>query len=165
MRLADSEANGIGQDKTSILVRRRHVSRLALAGVKNQEIADELGVDIAAVRSDLTHLSKQWKREAKRSTDKLIREQLGRLSTLEAEYWEAWEASKKPTTKTSKQTKKSTKNGDETTAKVDTTTTSGDPRFLEGVHKCIEQRRKLLGLDAPEKTESIIKIDSDDEGL
>jgi len=164
MLLNSNEADGIGSDKGDLIVRRRWVSRLTLQGLKPQEIADQLGVDCERVRADLKNLRKLWKDEAKRSTSKHVREQLGRIDVLEAEFWEAWESSKKPTTKTSKQTKQ-TRGGKETTAKVDTTTTSGDPRFLEGVHKCIEQRRKLLGLDAPEKTESTIKIDSDDKGL
>ena len=29
----------------------------------------------------------------------------------------------------------------------------GDPRFLEGIFKCIDKRCKMLGLDAPAKQE------------
>ena len=29
----------------------------------------------------------------------------------------------------------------------------GEPRFLQGVHGCIERRCKILGLDAPRKQE------------
>ena len=172
MRLTQTEADGIGADKANLLLRRRHVSRLTLAGSSRQEIADELGIDIMTVGNDISRLKKQWKETAKRATGKLIREQLGRIDTLEQEYWEAWEASRRPTTKKSRKSKGVKVVGsdkfvgsEEITEQLDTTTTAGDPRFLQGVANCIEQRRKLLGLDAPEKTLSTIKIDSDDKEL
>lgn len=172
MLLSPTEADGIGEDKGNLLVRRRHVARLKLAGSTNQEIADELGIDLFTVGNDARRLKKQWRATALRTTGKLIREQLGRIDALEQEYWDAWEASRKPTTKKSRKSKGAKVEGhdmfvgaEEITEQLDTTTTAGDPRFLQGVANCIEQRRKLLGLDAPEKTESTIKIDSDDKEL
>ena len=39
--------------------------------------------------------------------------------------------------------------------KKQTETQSGDPRMMDGVLRCVEQRAKILGLHAPEKHQNI----------
>ena len=165
MKVEQHEADGIGKVKGSVPLRRRRVARMALEGMNQTEIAEELGVDSSTIQQDLARMKERWIKESKEITDELIRQQLGRISLLEQEYWDGWDRSQEQTIKITKGTKRSKKNGDESLAKVDKTTTAGDPRFLNGVANCIEQRRKLLGLDAPEKTESTIKLDYDDKDL
>src|SRR5262249_24223213 len=69
----------------------------------------------------------------------------------EREYWAAWEASKKEREITTTE-QLTGGDGDRLKAVVRKEQQTGDPRYLAGVQSCIEQRCKLLGLNAPVET-------------
>lgn len=76
---------------------------------------------------------------------------MARIDRLEREYWSAWEASKKEQqTSTTEQTTDA--DGERLKAAIRKTEKTGDPRYLAGVERCIEQRAKILGLHAPTET-------------
>jgi hypothetical protein len=138
-------------EELSIESRRCQVAALFLRGTKRQsELALRLGVNRSTISRDLKALNARWKEAAVRDLDAAKGQELERLDQLEAEYWQAWEKSKGPHEVT---TTEQTTGGDSdrTRAAIRTEEQHGDPRYLDGVQRCIEQRCKLLGLCAPQK--------------
>lgn len=95
--------------------------------------------------------------------------ELEKINRLEFEYWKAWENSCNPTT--SKSTEKTSASKAAATPEEDQPakrsrkmavskvtesqrTTAGDSKFLDGIYKCVEIRCRILGLEAPVKTET-----------
>lgn len=77
--------------------------------------------------------------------------ELTKINKLEVEYWEAWERSKRPYESTSEtKTKGDGKAMQVNQVKTDKRAMNGDPRFLEGIHRCVEMRNKLLGIEVPQ---------------
>lgn len=140
--------DGVNQKKVEIAERRRQVAALYLAGKVQTEIAVELGVDQATISRDLKALQKQWAEQAVRDLDEAKAEQLAKIDRLEQEYWDAWQQSRGEQTATSK---KLVRDGEKEKAEASTriAVQPGDPRFLGGVQWCIEQRCKILGVNAP----------------
>lgn len=75
--------------------------------------------------------------------------ELEKINRLEMEYWEGWERSKLPYENTSETKVKEGKGAKVTQIKTDKRAMHGDPRFLEGIHRCVEMRNKLLGIEVP----------------
>ena len=92
------------------------------------------------------------------SVDNQILLELAVIDTQIKELWEAWEFSKKGIKHTKSRKTKSTSPADEMTFDVtetivDDDTTAGDPRYMQQITALGTERRKLLGLYAPEKKE------------
>jgi hypothetical protein len=131
--------------------RRSQVASLFLQGIKRQgELAQRLGVNRSTISRDLRVLNVRWKEAAVRDLDAAKSQELERLDLLEQEYWAAWERSKQPHEMTT--TEQTTDgDGERVKAALRKDDQHGDPRYLAGVERCIEQRCKLLGLNAPQK--------------
>ena len=129
---------------TSITRRREAVADAYIQGRTQAAIARDLGISQPTVSTDLKAIQTQWRESAIRDFDLLRERELQKLDRVEREAWEAWERSQKP----SQQSVVST-SGDGQRTQNTVKDQSGDPRFLEAVHKCIAGRRALLGLDAP----------------
>jgi hypothetical protein len=132
--------------KLAIAQRRQQVARLYLQGQGQTEIALELAMGQSTVSKDLHHIHTAWRESAIRDFDAQRDLEIARLNHIEREAWSAWERSQQPavTTITSgaaraKNTKRISRNQ------------CGNPRFLELALRASEERRKLLGLDAPLK--------------
>lgn len=105
------------------------------------------------VSNDLRHVQKQWRTDTSMALDEYKARELARLDLLEREYWQAWEKSQKP------RKRHRVNYGDDQpdmsvdrkprAVLLDTEERIGDPRFLQGVERCIQQRCKLLGIEAP----------------
>jgi hypothetical protein len=102
-------------------------------------------------------LQKRWQESARALLDEHKARQLARIDHLERVAWEAWERSCEDaeTTSAKRVQGRTTKEGEPlpdlcTSARV-TKGQAGDPRHLERVAWCIEQRCKVLGLHAPTK--------------
>ncbi len=153
--------------RVEISDRRRLVADLYVRGHKQQEIADQLGVTQPIVSKDLAAIQAEWQRLRVADMDQLKRLELERIDRREREAWDAWERSKQPTVTEKLATAEDSvgsaaadgtqeKPGAaklETTKRVERTTVSsaGNPRFLEIVEGCVQQRCKILGLFAAEK--------------
>ena len=89
--------------------------------------------------------------------------ELARIDDTCRELWEQWEKSKENYTKQTRKQKGSPSRDAETgqtsiktyqTERTDTEVIMlGDPSYIAEIRKQLEERRKLLGLYAPEKTE------------
>ena len=116
----------------------------------------------STLHKDIQTLLQEWREERIDDTDQLLTVELLRIDTACKELWEQWELSKQDK---SKQTQKQTgiptgsggENGGVATLKLEnskiTETTLGDPRYIAEIRAQLVERRKLLGLYAPNKTE------------
>jgi hypothetical protein len=132
------------------------IAMMYVRGDSQWSIAKHFGLSQQQISVDLKSLEQEWRQSALRDFDDLRGVQLAKIDELEREYWTAWEKSKKPITKTRQEAtpKRNRATGESvpTPDKIikEVRESVGDPRWLDGVHKCIERRCKLLGLDAPQ---------------
>ena len=117
---------------TDIGRRRERVAELYGRGLTQEAIGGELGVDRVTVGRDLDRLRGQWRLAAGRDYDALTHDELVKLDRVERQAWDAWD--------------KSAAAGE-----------PGDPRYLTAATTCVDRRCKLLGLDAPKRTEVTAK--------
>ena len=138
-------------EELAIESRRCQVADLFLRGVKRQtELGQRIGVNRSTISRDLRVLNDRWKESGVRDLDAAKGQELDRLDQLEREAWQAWEKSKGAhETTTTEQT--STGAGERVKAAIRKDEQCGDPRYLAVLQWCIEQRCKLLGLNAPHK--------------
>lgn len=128
------------------------VAEQYLAGQPQSAIAEKVGVNQSTISRYLRTLQTRWQAQAQEAFEAKLARELARIDRLEREHWEAWARSQQDAeTVRQKQTGK----GD--TAKVEAEKTTrgqvGDPRFLDGIQWCIEQRLKIMGAYAPTKLE------------
>jgi len=129
------------QRKLQIEERRSKVAELALKGLRQTEIAAQLGVAQATVSYDLKRIRSAWRDSSVRDFDATIVQQLDMLLLLQREAWAAWERSKTPM-----HTAVIEGEGDERKTRQTIKRQNGDPRFLEQIHECLAVCRELLGL-------------------
>ena len=152
--------------------RRVIVAELYRHGYSYREIREEvmnrLGIakySLKTVHDDIKALLAEWREMRQLDIDELQQLELQRIEETIKEAWAAWEKSKTDyDKKRSKQygvpaSKGEGGNGDnsiETTAleqSKEEVVQSGDVRYLDIIHKVSVERRKILGLYAPEKRE------------
>jgi hypothetical protein len=90
----------------------------------------------------------EWKKTRPKKIEQRTLDELARLDRLECTYWDAWERSKRDAEVRTAKTVKTAKGAREEASQREEGQ-CGDPRFLEGVFRCINRRIQLLGLDAP----------------
>jgi hypothetical protein len=132
--------------KLAIAQRRQQVAKLYLQGKGQTEIAQELNLTQATISRDLEHVRTAWRESSIRDFDAQRDLEIARLNAIETEAWAAWERSQQPA-----QTAVVSGAAGSQTAKRTLRHQCGNPRFLELALRCNEERRKLLGLDAPLK--------------
>ena len=140
---------GRQRDAAQIARDRRLASDLYLQGKLQAEIAEALGVDQSTVSRDLAALHRKWLDSALVDFSEAKAQELAKIDRLEREYWRAWERSCEDA---ETMTQKARAGRAKEATKV-TKGQAGDPRFLAGVQWCIERRCKILGIDAPQRTE------------
>ncbi|MGG6266214.1 hypothetical protein ACQ4M3_05165 [Leptolyngbya sp. AN03gr2] len=130
------------------------LARRYLMGETQTAIAADLGVTQQTISDDLKLIRKRWRKSAIRDFDEAIALELAKIDLVESELWQQWERSKKP-----RRTKRDEEGTGDRGASVKTVTIEssglGDPRYLEGVMKCIDRRCRLLGLDAELKYQDL----------
>lgn len=125
------------------------IAALYLRGRTQSEIAEEFGLTQQTIARDLATVQARWREAALFDVDEAKRRELLKLDELERRYWQAFEDSCRMERRTQAQRVA----GVGTLSLVEEKTSSGDPRFLQGIERCIDRRCKLLGLDAPAKTD------------
>ena len=133
------------------------IARLYLARRTQPEIAEWIKANRHYTLSrqqigfDLQEIQKRWRTDCVRAIDDRKAEELARVDRLEREYWDAYERSKRDATRKAQEKSESNESGKDAhiRAKVEVEERDGDPRFLSGVMQCIEQRCKILGVNAP----------------
>jgi hypothetical protein len=149
------------------IVRLDIISELYKRGYSYRDIREEvmarLGLvsySLRTVSKDVNKLLEEWRETRIDNTDLALQLELERLDAIIKEAWAAWEKSK-----TDYERKKAKQQGipggeestDIVTVKLEQQKEEiicyGDPRYLDIIHKALIERRKLLGLYAPEKKE------------
>ena len=115
-------------------------------GMAQIDIAVAVGVTPAQITNDIQQTRKRWLSENLQMMTEQKAQELAKLDLLEAEAWDAWQNSKKPTIKKSHGKGRLKAKGKGAWEKVEEITSSGDPRFLSQVENCIKGRCLLLGL-------------------
>lgn len=125
---------------------RKNISELYLAGNTQMQIAEKLEMTQSMVSRDLKQIQKVWMRETTFDLDTSKAAELARIDKLEVEYWRSWKKSK-----TLEKLKIVDNEGNSKTvySPFEHHAPFGAVQYLNGVHRCIDQRRAILGLDAP----------------
>jgi hypothetical protein len=119
---------------------KRRISDLYLEGMLQAEIAEILGIAQSTVSRDIRSLQAEWLKDAQSNFEEMKAREIAKVERLEREYYKGWRRSFGPDDLV----------GDKSVAEDDEPELpSGDPRFLAGVGKCIQQRCKIQGVEAP----------------
>jgi len=156
------EKNPQGKRRTQLQIvrdRRRMAEMYLQQGLGQIEIAEELKLSQSTVSRDLQELISEWKKSALVDVDDAIAEELAKINALELEYWAAWRKSQEPNHKKTNVKKSEMKGLGYLKQSASEEQRIGDPRYLAGVQWCIEQRRAILGLDAPIKRDTEFNFD------
>ena len=116
---------------------------------------------VATVHSDIKSLLEEWRENRIEDMDAALQLELERIDDTVRELWEQWEKSKTDYTKTARKQKGSPTRDKQTgqtsirtyqTERTDTEVIRlGDPSYISEIRMQLAERRKLLGLYAPEK--------------
>ena len=131
---------------------RQEIARLRLREYTQAEIVEATGLSLSTVKRELGHLHRAWQAEAVADTGVAKVMELKRLDAISREAWKGWELSLRDHTATT------TGDGQ---SKTRTTTTAGDPRYLNTMMSAIERRCKILGIDAPAKAGTATEDESE----
>jgi hypothetical protein len=141
-----------------------------LQGKSQQWIADELArnreyeITRQSISNDLKEIQKRWQANTLIPLDQHKVKELARIDLLEQTYWSAWEKSLETAKTTSTKVKdlpassKDKPGSKQYEASTRNEERDGNPSFLAGVERCITLRCKLLGLEAPVKSEDNLTI-------
>ena len=150
------------------LARLEIVSTLYKRGYSYRKIKEEVmkrldlkTYSLQTVKRDIQTLLDEWRESRLEDTDELVTLELARIDDTCRELWEQWEKSKTDYNKTQRKQKGSPSRDSETgqtsikTYQTERTETEviclGDASYIAEIRKQLEERRKLLGLYAPEK--------------
>ena len=133
------------------------LSSLYLQGFQQSEIGKELGISQAQVSKDLAVVYSRWRESSVINFDAAKQRELERIDEVERAYWRAWRDSRRDSKKTKKLAIRAG-TGETVRGEEANETRSGNPEYLKGVQWCIEQRCKIIGINAPTKTE-VTEID------
>jgi len=152
------------------------VSSLYFQGYKAKEIIREwkirTGAKYKLSEGGIYHIISTaqsiWQKKTFKNINELKAKELAKLDALESEYWRAWHKSLLKSKQTTKKSERGVlptgnmivdENGnlvpEERTVFIETELQEreierdGNPEFLRGVERCIEQRSKILGLYNP----------------
>lgn len=145
---------------------RLFISEQFLKGFTIREISENLnkrneaqGYDYTLVHSmvayDIKKVLEEWRENRKQYIDLLMERDLQKLEMIERECWDAWQASKNSTKKTTIKGG-AIKDGQVTGGTLDKREmedSNGDPRYIDRIFQCMDRRRELLGYGSAKKIE------------
>lgn len=116
---------------------------------------------LATVHKDVNTLLQEWRESRVKDMDDVLTLELERIDDAVRELWGQWEKSKTDHNKTQRKQKGSPSRDNQTgqtairTYQTERTETEviclGDPAYIAEIRKQLAERRKLLGIYAPEK--------------
>ena len=130
------------------------ISPLFLRGLSTREIAESISTSLgfevshAPVATYQKKILAEWKDHQQSYVHNAVQVTYKEICEVEREYWKQWEESKKPRTQKTVKRKGQTKGNQVEASNVEMqeqeTSCLGDPRYLEGVERCIKQKRELF---------------------
>lgn len=131
-----------------------------LRGWSFREICKEVGCGLTTTQRDIAAIREEWRASRVEAFGTEQLHELARIDAIEREAWAQWEASKKEEVGSRAETEVLVeqkadgqvvrKPGSERVVRT-TRLRNADPRYMETIRWCVEQRCKLLGLLAPQK--------------
>ena len=118
----------------------KRVCNLYLRGITQREIARQCGISLPCVVNDLKQIRKDWLQGMITDYDERKQKELARIDLVEEQSWWGWERSSRDS-----RVNETMVEGEKSRASVKTHGQAGDPRFLERVSWCIEQRCRIFG--------------------
>jgi hypothetical protein len=115
-----------------------------------QAIADALKVKWVVAQGYVKEVRQQWRIEQVEAFSYAKEQEYARLDKIEEQAWIGWNRSLEDSVKTI--------TGRGKKPIIERVPQSGDPRFLTNIEKCVESRRKMLGLDEPIKVDMRAQI-------
>lgn len=141
------------RQKDQILRDRARIAELKFQNYTDAEIRDiiaqETGTELSRrqITYDINKVREEWRETRLSHFNALIMEELHRLDSTERMIWQAMRDS----AVTGKQ-KETIRRGEDGVVTIDAVEKSGiDPRFIAQILRVQEERRKLLGLYAPQQ--------------
>lgn len=129
-----------------------------------EEVLKRLALDtysLSTCQKDIQTLLEEWRETRLEDMDMALQLELERIDDTVRELWSQWEKSKEDYVRQVQSRKGSPKRNQETgeetikTYNVENTTTNivglGNPQYISEIRQQLAERRKLLGLYAPEK--------------
>lgn len=156
------------------------ISEMLISGKPTVEIRDYINairpynLSISSIVYDIKVIEKQWVQAYLTDINVAKAKELARIDKVEAAAWVAWEESKRPLTKTEKEKveNEQSSKGNQTTnrhkkARVKTTEieSNADKEFMKIVQWCIEQRCKILGINAPQRYDISWRKQAEAQGI
>lgn len=135
-----------------------NVNRLYCQGVSQNQIAKRLEIPLSTVQGDLHEARQLWLQSTQNERKVWIAQELNKLDVVEAAAWDQWAESCKPIRERRKAEESASASAPmgKTTKVTGQRGRIGDARLLAIILKCVEQRRAMLGLDAPPQSASDI---------
>ena len=145
----------VRKNKLEIAMRRRRVAAMFLKGYSDcTEIADALNETPKVIAKDVEIIKEEWRTESVEDYAFYVNQMAAKIDAVEREAWKEWEESKKE--KVIKTTEREMEGAGETGGEqaiksqrleLKTEKRCGDPRYMEVIQWCYQQRLKLYGLD------------------
>lgn len=130
-------------------------AELHLKGWRQIDIADRLGLSQSTISNDIAEIRQRWRERQAVAIDEALSREIANIALMERELWEAWEASKRTRRRVVQESERQrNKDGQpegnaqmvQVGQKVTVEERTGDPRYIEKLQWCSEQRAKLYGL-------------------
>jgi hypothetical protein len=131
---------------TRVAERRLVVAERYLKGEPQSSIARDLKLTQSQISLDLRAIRTLWLQAAVRDFDEAKSVELAKVDLVEQNFWAGWQRSCDVHEVSFTKAIRGKDVRDE--ASVRKEGQAGDPRFLDGVLKCIERRCAILGIDA-----------------
>lgn len=135
-----------------------------LAQIRDYEVSH------VTIKHDLDTIATRWREGTNLDLDSHKAKELARIDLLEQTYWKAWEQSLEqaettttrqkdtPVTRKSKDGQSVTVTNKQYEASLRKEERDGNPAYLVGVERCIKMRVDLLGLNAPTKSDTTVRV-------
>lgn len=140
------------------------VSRLRLEGFTIDQIVEKTGRSRSTVERDWQRVKKRWRREQVETVGMIVETSLEKIALVERNAFTQFNRSVTDTTekslrKTTKPLVARTDGGDtvqvgtaeETSQEVKSKAQFGNPKYLEIILRCVEQRMRTAGMEPPTK--------------
>jgi hypothetical protein len=127
------------------------VGQLYLQGISNIEIGRRLNMKLSTVYSRIQWMRLYWKNSAQTKATEVLAHELAKIDLMEKEAWEQWQLSKEDAIEEIEEESLSPGGMPAKRRAKKRTGRLGDKGYLDLALKCLEMRRKLLGLGDEDK--------------
>lgn len=122
---------------------------MSLRGKTQYEIAEIVGVTRWTVYHDLVEIHNSWIEKCVQAAQHQMAVEIAKIDHVEAELWQAWERSCQSREVSGAEKRQRPGSADASKSFVRKEMRDGNPKFMDGIMRCVEMRCKLFGLLRP----------------